>query len=351
MIADAGCRTMDDTPAGETPPQDLADRPSPIVARPSPVDGRRSSLVVVVGPTAAGKTELAIALAEALGGEIISADSRQIYRGMDIGTAKATAEQRARVPHHLLDIVDPDQALTLAEYQRLALEAIARVQARGSLALLVGGTGQYVRAVVEGWRIPSVAPDWALRATLEAEAAARGPEALHGRLAALDPSAAARIDYRNVRRVIRALEVCLVSGCPISELQTRQPPPWRVLWLGVTRPRAELYARIDARVDRMIAGGLVEEVRRLAEAGYDWGLPAMTGLGYRQIGAYLRGEIDLPAAIALIKRGTRRFVQQQRNWFPPDDPAIRWSDPDVSPLIDIVSVLVRFLAPDGESQP
>jgi tRNA dimethylallyltransferase len=296
-------------------------------------------VVVVVGPTAAGKTELAIELARALHGEIISADSRQIYRGMDIGTAKATTEQRASVPHHLLDVVDPDQVLTLAEYQRMAYDAIAGVQARGSLPFLVGGTGQYVRAVTEGWQIPQVPPDPALRAALESEAAAGGAEALHARLARLDPRAAARIDYRNVRRVIRALEVCTVTGRPITELQSRRPPPWQAFWLGVTRSRAELYARIDARVDRMIVRGLEEEVRGLAEAGYGWKLPAMTGLGYRQIGQYLQGEIELDAAIALIKKGTRRFVQQQYNWFPLDDPAIQWLDPSTARPEDILSLL------------
>jgi tRNA dimethylallyltransferase len=309
-------------------------------------DRRQSAIVVVVGPTAAGKTDLAVDLAESLGGEIISADSRQVYRGMDIGTAKATPQQQARVPHHLLDVVNPDQPLALAEYQRLAFAAIAGVRAHGSLPLLVGGSGLYVRAVVGGWQIPSVPPDAALRAALEAEARQVGTEALHARLASLDPRAAARIDHRNVRRVIRALEVCLRTGRPITELQTRRPPPWRVLWLGVTRPRAELYARIDARVDRMIAAGLVEEVRRLAEAGYDWNLPAMTGLGYGQIGAYLRGEVDLEGAIALIKRRTRRFVRQQYNWFPLDDPAIHWVDPGVVSTPTALELLEDWL---GES--
>jgi tRNA dimethylallyltransferase len=296
-------------------------------------------VLIVVGPTAAGKTEIAIALAEVLGGEIISADSRQIYRGMDIGTAKATPEQRARVPHHLLDVVDPDQVLTLAEYQRMAYDAITDVQARGLLPMLVGGTGQYVRAVTQGWRIPEVPPDPALRAALEAEVSAAGAEVLHARLAALDPRAAARIDHRNVRRVIRALEVCLLTDRPISEQQDKAPPPWRAAWLGVTRRRPELYARIDARVGRMIADGLVEEVRGLAQAGYGWDLPSMTGLGYRQIGQTLRGEIDLEAAIALIKKGTRRFVQQQYNWFPLDDPAIRWFDPGAVSVDEVLAML------------
>ncbi|OQA47089.1 MAG: tRNA dimethylallyltransferase [Chloroflexi bacterium ADurb.Bin325] len=285
-------------------------------------------LVAIVGPTAAGKTALSLELAERLGGEIVSADSRQIYRGMDIGSAKATPAEQARAPHHLLDLVDPDQVLTLAEYQRLAYRAIADIHGRGRVPLLVGGSGQHVAAILEGWRIPEVAPQPALRAALAADAAAAGAEALHARLAALDPAAASRIDHRNVRRVIRALEVCLVTGRPISELQRKEPPAYRIVRIGVTRPRPVLYERIDRRVDRMVEAGLVDEVRRLADAGYGWDLPALTGLGYRQIGLYLRGEKTLAEAVALVKQATRRFVQQQYNWFPLDDPAIRWLDPD-----------------------
>ena len=205
-----------------------------------------SSLVVIVGPTAAGKTALSIELAEGLGGEIVSADSRQIYRGMDIGTAKATLEQRARVPHHLIDVVNPDTVLSLAEYQRLAYTAIDDILVRGKLPILVGGTGQYIHAIVEGWGIPAVAPRLELRAELESQAQVEGTAALHGRLAQLDPAAASRIDYRNMRRVIRALEVCLVTGQPITELQRKNPPAYRIKHLGVMRPRLELYARIDA---------------------------------------------------------------------------------------------------------
>jgi tRNA dimethylallyltransferase len=305
----------------------------------SPSAPARSPLVVIVGPTAAGKTALSIELAEASGGEIVSADSRQIYRGMDIGTAKATMEEQARVPHCLLDVVAPNQVLSLAEYQAMAYAAIAGIHARGRLPFLVGGTGQYIHAVIEGWRIPEVAPQTELRAELQMKARSEGAAALHAWLAALDPTAAARIDYRNIRRVIRALEVCLVTGQPITELQRKNPPPYGILQIGVTRPRPELYARIDRRVQRMIGAGLVDEVRRLADAGYDWELPAMTGLGYRQIGEYLRDEVTLEEAIARIKKGTRRFVQQQYNWFRLDDPAIRWVDPGVTQAIDLIGLL------------
>lgn len=308
-----------------------------------PRPDRHPSLVVIVGPTAAGKTALSVEVAEALGGEIISADSRQIYRGMDIGTAKATPDQRARVPHHLLDVVAPNEVLTLAQYQQLAYAAIDDIVARQRHAFLVGGTGQYIHAVVEGWQIPRVAPQPALRAHLEASAQAAGADALHARLSELDPLAAGRIDPRNVRRVIRALEVCLLTGQPISELQRKNPPPYRIRQLGVARPRPTLYAAIDARVDQMMADGLVDEVRALAAAGYDWERPAMSGLGYRQVGQYLRGELSLPEAVALIKKQTRRFVHQQGTWFRTDDPAIQWLDPAAIPAAEVVDTVRHWL--------
>ena len=273
-----------------------------------------------------GKTATAIRLCSDFGGEIISADSRQIYRGMDIGTAKPTPDERAAAAHHLIDIIDPDQALGLAEYQALATAAIADVLARRRVPFLVGGTGQWVRGVIEGWGVPHVPPDAGLRAGLEAEAASAGPQALHARLASVDPQAAARIDYRNVRRVIRALEVYLKTGAPISDQQRRQPPPYRILQVGLTMPRPTLYARLDARVDHMLAGGLLDEVRSLVGRGYGLDLPAMSGLGYRQIGQHLAGKIGLDEAVALIKKETRRFVRQQYTWFRLDDPAVCWFD-------------------------
>ncbi|GAB4559178.1 MAG: tRNA (adenosine(37)-N6)-dimethylallyltransferase MiaA [Anaerolineae bacterium] len=287
--------------------------------------GRRTRPVIaIVGPTAVGKTALSLEMAEALGGEIVSADSRQIYRFMDIGTDKPSPEDRRRVPHHLIDIVDPDQPLTLAQYQRMARDAIADIHQRGRVPLLVGGTGLYVRAVLEGLQIPEVPPDPELRARLEEEAREYGADHLHSRLRSLDPEAASRIDPRNVRRVIRALEVCLRTGRPISQQQRASSPGYDVLRIGLTRPRRELYARIDARVDAMIAAGLVDEVRALVDRGYDLSLPAMTGVGYRQIARYLAGQCSLEEAIREIKRRTRRFVRQQNTWFRPDDPAIRW---------------------------
>jgi tRNA dimethylallyltransferase len=282
--------------------------------------------VVIVGPTAVGKTALSLPLAESLGGEIVSADSRQFYRGMDVGTAKPSPQALARAPHHLIDVADPDETVGLAEFQDLAYRAIDAVHARRHLPFLVGGTGQYVRAVVEGWRIPRVPPDHELRARLEAEAERRGPEALHARLEALDPVAAAKIHPNNVRRVVRALEVCLLSGRPISEQQGKSPPPYRIFQIGLTMEREALYARADRRVERMVEAGLVDEVRGLLEAGYDWSLPAMSGLGYAQFRPYFAGEATLEEVVAEIKSATHSFIRHQYNWFPLDDPAIHWFD-------------------------
>jgi tRNA dimethylallyltransferase len=260
-------------------------------------------------------------LAEALDGEIVSADSRQVYQGMDIGTAKATPQERARVPHHLIDVLPPDQTLTLAQFQRLAYAAIDGILARGRLPLLVGGSGQYVRAVVEGWGIPEVAPQKRLRAALER----LDTETLGRWLQTLDPVASERIDWRNRRRVIRALEVTLVTGRPISEQQRKTPPPYRILQVGLSLPRPQLHQRVDARVERMMAAGLLQETDRLAER-YGWHVPAMSGLGYAQLGAYLRGEVTLEEAITDIKHQTHRFVRHQANWFKPGNPDIHWFD-------------------------
>ncbi len=283
-------------------------------------------LITIVGPTGIGKTSLGIALAQQFNGEIVSADSRQIYRWMDIGTAKPTHAERTAVPHHLVDIVDPDYVVTLAEFQDRAFATIADIHACGKLPLLVGGTGQWVMAAIEGWGIPRVPPDADLRAQLQSEADAIGAEAFHAQLVAVDPIAAAKLDYRNVRRVLRALEVYRKTGIPISEHQKKSPPPYRILQLGLTMPREDLYARIDTRIDKMMADGFLPEVESLLAKGYGLKLPSMSGLGYRQLGAYLQDEISLDEAVALTKKETRRFIRQQYNWFRLDNPAIHWHD-------------------------
>jgi tRNA dimethylallyltransferase len=279
-------------------------------------------LLVIVGPTAVGKTAHSIALAQKFDGEIVSADSRLFYKDMDIGTAKPTIEQRTAVPHHLIDLCRPDQTITLAQYQRLAYETIDAIHQRGRLPLLVGGTGQYVKAVVEGWGIPEVAPRKRLRKALENLG---GPE-LARWLAALDPEAAERIDPRNVRRVVRALEVTLVTGRPISELQRKKPPPYHIKTIGLHADRETLYQRIDHRVDQMMAAGLLDEVKTLLAEGYKPNLPAMSGLGYRQLLEHLAGNNTLEEAVERIQFETHRFARQQATWFRLDDPNITWFD-------------------------
>jgi tRNA dimethylallyltransferase len=283
-----------------------------------------SSLVVLLGPTAAGKTEIAIQLAERLGGEIVSADSRLFYRGMDIGTAKPSPAQRLRLPHHLIDVADPEEPWSLVLFQQQARRAIQDIQARGALPFLVGGTGQYIRAVTEGWQAPAAHPDPRLRGALEAWAAEIGPSGLHERLASLDPQAGAQIDPRNLRRTVRALEVILSTGKPFSAQRQRGENPYRLLTLGLTRPRPELYGRIDARIEAMFAAGWVDEVRGLLAQGYAPTLPSLSAIGYPQVIDYLRGKCTLDEAVMLIKRQTRQFVRRQANWFKADDPQIHW---------------------------
>ena len=287
---------------------------------------RATRLVAIVGPTAVGKTALALEIAGCVLAEAVSADSRQIYWYMDIGTAKVRAEEREILPHHMVDVVDPDETLTLAQYLEDAKRAIVDIAARGKLPLLVGGTGLYVRALLEGWTVPRVPPDSSFRARMKQLARAEGHEVLGAMLAAVDPEAAERIDSRNVRRVIRALEVYQATGRPISQLQRKVPPSWDVWTIGLTCPRELLYQRIDARVDQMMAQGLLDEVRWLLEHGYGRDLPAMSGLGYQQLASHLAGEMALPDAIEQIKRDTHSFVRKQYNWFRLSADWIDWYD-------------------------
>lgn len=296
-------------------------------------------LVAIVGPTAVGKTALAIQLAQEFRGEIVSADSRQVYREMNIGTAKPTPVEQRAAPHHLIDVVNPDETFTLADYQARAYAVIDEIHARGNIPFLVGGTGLYVRAVLEGLAIPRVEPNPARRAELEREDAA----SLYTRLQELDPVAASRIDARNKRRVIRALEVYETTGTRISELQTATPPAYRILRIGLTMPRERLYARINARVDAMIAQGLIAEVRGLIERGYAADLPSMSGLGYRQIVDYLQGTLSLDEAVRILKRDTRRFVHHQYAWFRLTDARIHWFDVSMDATAQIRATVRRFL--------
>jgi tRNA dimethylallyltransferase len=296
-------------------------------------------LVVILGPTAVGKTALAIQLAEQLDGEIVSADSRLFYRGMDIGTAKPTKEERLRVPHHLIDIANPDELYSLALFQMDANTAIHRIFERHHRPLLVGGTGQFLRSIIEGWKIPPVKPNPHLRQELHKWSTYLGPVELHAKLAVLDPEAARAIDPSNVRRTIRALEVIFSTGKRFSDQRIKGNRQYDTLLIGLTLPRNELYRRIDARIDGMIEAGFIDEVRRLLDSGYSPSLPTLTAIGYGEIVSYIQGKITLEEATILMKRRTRNFVRRQANWFKESDPEIHW----FNALQDEVGKIERFI--------
>lgn len=300
-------------------------------------------LIVIVGPTAVGKTELSLQLAERLNGEIVSADSRLFYRGMDIGTAKPSAAEMARVPHHLVDVANPDETWSLAVFQQKAREAIDGIHARGRLPFLVGGTGQYIRAVTEGWTPPEVQPDERLRIILESLAETHSMYWLHDKLKILDPLSAERIDARNVRRTIRALEVIFTTGQPFSTQRGVSDSPYRLISLGLLRPRPELYARVDERIKLMFQNGLLNEVEQLLQAGYDPNLPSLSAIGYREAVAVVRGEMSLAEAQTQMKRITRVFVRRQANWFKTTDEQIRWFELPKTTIKQVESYLRQQL--------
>ena len=281
-------------------------------------------LAAIVGPTAVGKSALAVRLATELGGEVVNADSRQVYRRMDVGTAKPTRSQREAVPHHLIDIVDPDEDYSLALFLRQARSAIDEIHGRSRVPIVAGGTGQYVWGLLEGWQVPETPPDAALRRDLEAQVAAEGSAALMPQLRLLDPQAAERVDPLNPRRVVRALEVAMAQGASRARRPRRRTPHWEATIVGLTLSRGELHRRIDDRVEEMIASGWVAEVKELLKAGYDLDLPSMSGLGYVEIARHLDGEISLAEAAAEIKRRTKRFARQQHAWFKRTDERVCW---------------------------
>jgi len=287
-------------------------------------DRSKPPLILIVGPTAVGKTEIAIQLAELLNGEIVSADSRLFYRGMEIGTAKPTAEEQARVPHHLIDIANPDETLSLAVFQQKAHTIINDIHTRNKLPFLVGGTGQYVRAVTQGWTPPEVEPDEDLRNELERQKEEYGIYWLYEKLKDLDPEAAEKIDPRNYRRTIRALEVIMTSGKKFSEQRGQSDSPYHLITIGLTRPREELYQRVDARIEMMFANGFIDEVKALLANGYSPSLPTMSAIGYRECVSVIKGELTEEQAKVQMRHATRVYVRRQANWFKESDPNIRW---------------------------
>ena len=283
-------------------------------------------LVVIVGPTAAGKTGISVDLALALDGEIISGDSMQVYRYMDIGTAKIKPAERKGIPHHLIDIKDPDETFSVAEFQALAEQKIREIAQRGKLPILVGGTGLYIQSVIDKYTFTEQKGIIEYRKRLHLSAKEKGNKFLHDRLALVDPEAASRIHINDLKRIVRALEYYCVTGRPISEnkeaYERNYMSKYRAVLIGLTLERKNLYEKINLRVDKMMEEGLLEEVRTLIRMGYTDSL-AMQGLGYRQLLGYLRNEYDLAAAVELIKRDTRRFAKRQLTWFR-RDPRIHW---------------------------
>lgn len=286
-------------------------------------------ILVIVGPTAVGKTKLSIRVAQLVDGEIISADSMQVYRNMDIGTAKPTVEERQGVPHHLIDIVPPSRDFTVAEYQELAEKVIADINARGKVPILTGGTGLYIRAVIDGFDFPG-SEDLDLRKKLAAYAKEHGREALHARLAEVDPSTAQRLHPNDLRRVIRAMEVYHLTGIPLSQHLARQENRIQrhpAIMFGLTRDRHKLYERCDQRVDQMLKDGLLDEVKQLLDLGFDPRSTSLQAIGYKELIGYLQGEYDFDEAVRLLKRNTRRYAKRQFTWFR-RDPRIRWINLD-----------------------
>jgi tRNA dimethylallyltransferase len=280
---------------------------------------------VILGPTAVGKTDVAIRLAERWGGEIISADSSAVYRGLDIGSAKPTPAEQRRVRFHLIDVADPSEVFTAARFRELALQAMADIQARGKRVLIVGGTGLYLRVLLHGFSLAPPPADPEVRARWKAEVERVGAPALHARLQQIDPLAAARIHPNDAVRITRAFEVYDMTGAPISQWQQRANAELPALKIGLTMPREQLYARIDQRVDKMIAQGMLEEVRTLLQNGYNPEQPALKGLGYRHLIGYIQGRVSWDESVRLWKRDTRRLAKRQMTWFR-TEPGVHWVD-------------------------
>jgi len=299
---------------------------------------------VIVGPTAVGKTELAIKVAKKVDGEIISADSMQVYRGLDIGTAKPTEEEREGIPHHLLDVVDPSEEFSVADYQKMVEKVLADLANRDKTPILTGGTGLYIQAVLQGFIFSPEGKDPELRARLEETAEIQGNKALHAQLAEVDPETAQRLHPNDRRRIIRALEVFYSTGQPLSyhlKMQGERGPRHRSVKFGLIRSRARLYERINARVDLMMQAGLLDEVKALVQQGLSDDATAMQALGYKELVGYLRGEYDLEEAVRLLKRDTRRYAKRQLTWFRRDREII-WLDLDRLTISEAVHKIVSI---------
>jgi len=276
------------------------------------------NVIVIFGPTASGKTRLSIELAKKIGGEIISADSMQIYKLMDIGTAKPSRDEMDGIKHYMIDEVYPDEEFSVAKFKKLALEYIKNIISKGKIPIIVGGTGLYINSLIYNIDFSEVETDWNLRKKLKREDDEKGNAYLHDKLKAIDPDAAAKIHVNDVKRIIRAIEVYELTGKTISyhqKVSRLNPPEYNYIKIGLTMNREKLYDRINKRVDVMLENGLVDEVKKLVELGYDKNAIAMQGLGYKEILAYIRGECSLAEAVEILKRETRRYAKRQITWF------------------------------------
>jgi tRNA dimethylallyltransferase len=305
--------------------------------------GPDPTIAVIAGPTGVGKSAFALGLAARLGLEIVSADSRQVYRYLDVGTAKPTPEERARVRHHLADYVEPDEPYSVARYRDDGEAVLAGLAARSRAALVVGGSGHYIQALVDRIEPPRVAPQPRLRAELERLATEHGAATLHAQLAAADPQAARTIPPENIRRVVRALEVIRVTGRPFSKIGRRRREPRQALRLALTMDREALYRRADARVDGMIEAGWLDEVRALLERGYDPSLPALSSTGYCELIAHLRGELSLSDAVQRTKWATHAYIRRQYVWLR-RQPGFEWIEHQPNRLKRAAALVERHLA-------
>jgi tRNA dimethylallyltransferase len=297
-------------------------------------------VIFIIGPTASGKTSLSIQLAKRFDSEIISADSRYFYRKMDIGTAKPSNEELGKVKHYLIDIADPDETVSVAEFKQTVTEIISTLHQRKKIPFVVGGTGQYIHAIIKNWKMPEIEADQKLRTILEKFAEEHGKLRLFEFLEKFDPDSARIIDYRNVRRTIRAVEVMLKTGQKFSTQRSKESSPFSKKIIGIHWTREVLYQRIDQRIEMMIENGFIDEVRTLLELNYSPKLPSMSAIGYREIVAFIRGEITLDEAIVLMKRNSREYVRRQANWFKVNDPEIKWFEGNNLNLLNIVDYLI-----------
>ena len=301
-------------------------------------------VIFLVGPTASGKTSLSIQIAKFLETEIISADSRYFYRKMDIGTAKPSLKERDGIRHHMIDIADPSETISVAFFKEETEKIISALHEKQKIPIVVGGTGQYIHAIIHNWSLPQIEPEPKLREFLEKYAAEHGKEKLYKYLEKYDPEAAEIIDFRNVRRTIRAIEVIMKTGRRFSNLRKASTSLYDQKIIGIHWDREELYRRIDQRINEMIANGFIEEVEKLMKSGYPLNIPAMSAIGYREIMYYLRGKCVLEEAITLIKRNSRQYVRRQANWFKESDPTIKWFD---GRKLDINHVMKYLTSQEG----